>query len=81
MNKPKIELENVINNFAEDLTKFTDDIKPDDEVIGYILVKVTKTGKQVQLTECCGGHPFVVMDMCERVIKSVKDHLKEQAND
>lgn len=81
MNKPNIEFENVINNFAEDLTRFTDDIKPDEEVLGYILVKVIKKDERVYETECCGGHPIVVLDMCERVSKSVMDRLKEHAND
>lgn len=80
MNKPNIEFENVINNFAEDLTRFTDDIKPDEKVIGYILVKVTEDATS-NVIECCGGHPFVIMDMCKRLAESVLNHVKEQAND
>lgn len=81
MNKPKIELENVIKNFAEDLIRFMEGINPDEEVLGYILVKVTKKDEKVHATECCGGHPFVIMDMCESVSKSVMKELKERSND
>lgn len=80
MNKPNIEFENVINDFIVDLTRFTDDIKPDEEVIGYILVNVTKD-KDINVTECCGGHPFVITHMCKHIVEHVRKHLEEQAND
>lgn len=73
-----LEIENCLDNLAEDLTRFTDDLNPDDYTLGYVLVKVNRTeGGKVTCTQCAGGHPYVIMDICENVMKSVQEHLKK----
>lgn len=77
-----LEIENCLDNLAEDLTRFTDELKPDDYTLGYVLVKVNRTeGDKVTCTQCAGGHPYVIMDICENVMKSVQEHLDQYAKE
>ena len=74
-----LEIDNCLDNLAEDLTRFTDELKPDDYTLGYVLVKVNQIeGNKVNCTQCAGGHPYVIMDICENVMKSVQEHLKKE---
>lgn len=77
-----LNIDNCLDNLAEDLTRFTDELKPDDYTLGYVLVKVNRTeGDKVTCTQCAGGHPYVIMGICENVMKSVQEHLDQYAKE
>lgn len=74
----QLEIDNCIDQLAEDLNRFTNDITPNDYCVGYMLVKVNKCRDgMVHITRCAGGHPYVVLDECNAMVKMVSEGMKK----